>query len=310
MSMVSISKAAWAAPKRSVGFISTNAAVNPHIQIGTIEKFRKSFWDAAYARSLKLGVPKSREVENPNSSSKHPSEEKYRSREEDEVAMLRKRARENMFKHFHMSAASRAMKRGDGGMSKYYYINKDIQSNHPHEDSTALQIKLPSRIDVSTATQAREEMNRHFWSSYQSRRDAQDGIKVRHPTTTHGLHNFAFTQNLHEHQFKLPNTLHDAYLEFGSHTNKMNGQPRPMVIMETKPPFQIVDVNKAWIQLYGYTHEKAIGSTVNELLQGPDTNADVVKNLSLAHLHRAKVNTEHEEVLVNYTPDGRKCKTQ
>eukprot|EP01083_Nonionella_stella_P199582 731744_1 len=148
--------------KQIVAFISTDAAVNLHIQTATIEKFRKSFWDAAAARSLKRGVPKSREVENANSSPKYQSEEKCRSREEDEVvAMLRKCSRDDLFKHFRMSAASRAMKRGDGVMSKYCYLNKDIRPNHPQKDSTALQTELSSLINLSTAEQAREEMNRH-----------------------------------------------------------------------------------------------------------------------------------------------------
>eukprot|EP01083_Nonionella_stella_P015309 42822_1 len=299
MTTVFLSNGARAVPKtkQSAAFVSTNAAIDLHLRTGTIGKFRNSFWNAVVARSSKRGGSKtSKAVENDNSLPKKLNERKHQSQEENEVAMLRKCAREDAFKHVRLSAASRAMKRGDGVMSKYYSLNGDAPSNHHYKDSMTLRTELPSLIDVATAKEAREEMHRHFWSSHQSRRDTQEEIEVRLSNSSR-LHTITSTHNLHEDRFKLPDTLRDAYLEFGSQMAEVNHRPRPMAITETKPPFQIVDVNKAWTQLCGYTREEAIGSTLRELLQGPDSNPEIAKNLASTLMHAVEVDAEHEAVL-------------
>jgi PAS domain S-box-containing protein len=78
-----------------------------------------------------------------------------------------------------------------------------------------------------------------------------------------------------------------------------------MAITQIEPPFAIVDVNKAWCQLCGYTREEAVGSTLKELLQGPETNRNVAKEL-LSSLLEEGSDEEPEAVLVNYRSDGRK----
>ena len=88
----------------------------------------------------------------------------------------------------------------------------------------------------------------------------------------------------------------------------MNHWPRPMTIAEIKPPFKIVDVNKGWSRLCGYSREEAVGSTLKELLQGPETNAAAANNLTALLLQQNNGNTDYEVVLVNYRSDGRKLK--
>lgn len=65
-------------------------------------------------------------------------------------------------------------------------------------------------------------------------------------------------------------------------------------------------MNKAWTKLCGYTREEAVESTLQELLQGPDTNVTVAKILTTSLLRQENGNSEHEAVLVNYRSDGRK----
>ena len=88
----------------------------------------------------------------------------------------------------------------------------------------------------------------------------------------------------------------------------MNHWPRPMTIAEIKPPFKIVDVNKGWSRLYGYFCEEAVGSTLNELLQGPESNAAATNNRITLLLHQNNGNIDYEVVLVNSRSDERKPK--
>lgn len=84
----------------------------------------------------------------------------------------------------------------------------------------------------------------------------------------------------------------------------INHHPRPMAITETTPPFKIVDVNKPWSKLCGYSREEAVNSTLKDLLQGPETNALVASNLVASLLEHD--GAEQEAVLVNYDGRGRK----
>ncbi|KAL7540693.1 hypothetical protein ACHAXR_010306 [Thalassiosira sp. AJA248-18] len=307
MSMLSLYKAARAASKPlSTASISTNAAIDHQIPTAIVKDFRNTIWEAFVARSLKHTneLPISRVIDTPHN---NLNKKGTRSLDDEKDAMLRKCAREDFFKHFRMTAASRAIKRGDGIMSKYFSINGDARSTHRNEGSNAFHTELPSLIDVSTARKAREEMHRHFWTSHLGRKDSQNDIEASLPMTTRSP-TFSLTNeihHLHEHRFKLPSTLNDVYLEFGS---RMDHRSRPMAITEIAKPFKIVDVNKAWSQLCGYTREEAIGSTLKELLQGPETNTAVAKNLISSLVHEHNENAEHEAVLTNYRSDGRKFK--
>jgi len=106
----------------------------------------------------------------------------------------------------------------------------------------------------------------------------------------------------------LPSTLHDAYLEFGLHEfssqlKVRNMHPRAIAITEATPPFKIVEVNKQWVDLCGYSRKKAVGKTLKDLLQGPDTDLRVAKSL-VASLLQGQA--ESEAVLTNYRSDKQK----
>mmetsp|Transcript_6292 Transcript_6292/g.14210 ORF Transcript_6292/g.14210 Transcript_6292/m.14210 type:complete len:357 (+) Transcript_6292:87-1157(+) len=313
MFLLSLRKATRSARMPSITSISTNAAINHKLQAQVVQDFRNQFWEAAALRSARRGGFKNDEARViENAVPKNSNGRKHLSQEDANAIMLRKCAREDLFKHFRMSAASRAMKRGDGVMSKYFSLN-EVQSMHRYEETgdlcTELPVPDPSLTDVSTARKAREDMHHHFWSSHRARKDAQNDAGARLPVTArlptftsanHGNH-------LHEHRFKLPTTLNDVYIEFGSQARGKNQQPpRPMAITESKPPFKIVDVNKAWTELCGYTRDEAVDSTLKELLQGPKTNTAVANGLVASLLQQGNMDTEHEVVLVNYRSDGRR----
>ena len=288
-------RAAHAKPFTSVSSssISTNAAIRPYLSAALVEDFRIQFWKAFAERSVgrdnfrvddTLACRRALDDASSQMSATNPDDEKE--------ALLRKCAREDLFKHFRMSAASRAMKRG-GVMSKYFYLNQSL--TQPYHDMNSPRTEIPSLIDDATARKAREDMYSHFWSSYEARK------ATNVPT-------FSSAQHLHEYRYKLPTTLNDAYLEFGSRMKEMYHSPRPMAITEIEPPFKIVDVNKAWTKLCGYTREESVGSTLKELLAGPETNMDVARSLttSLTHLGDGDLNVEHEAVIVNYRSDSRR----
>jgi PAS domain S-box-containing protein len=221
-------------------------------------------------------------------------------REDEKTLVLSSCARQDLFKHFLMSACSRAMKRGDGIMSKHFCLNDAVDSPaRPPEEIHVEHTELPSLIDIATA---REEMRSHFWSSHQARKDNRSYVDVRlQPTDTSTVN----LQHIHEHHIPIPATLRDAFLEFGSGMRRSKHQPRPIAITSTEPPFTIIDVNKEWTHLCGYTREEAIDSTLQDLLQGADTNVAIAKSLT-SSLLKSENGAEHEAVLVNYRSDGRK----
>jgi len=75
-----------------------------------------------------------------------------------------------------------------------------------------------------------------------------------------------------------------------------------MIVTETRPPFRIVAVNEAWEGLCGYTKEEAEGSTIAQLLQGPETDHCAATSL-ISQLLRGE---DAATVLTNYTKSGRK----
>lgn len=92
-------------------------------------------------------------------------------------------------------------------------------------------------------------------------------------------------------QFELPKTLDEALAD-----------PRAVVVTSINSPFDIVDVNDAWVGLCGYNKDEAKHQNLGKLLQGPDTNADDAKSMV------DKLRREHyaNALLTNYTKQGRK----
>jgi PAS domain S-box-containing protein len=89
----------------------------------------------------------------------------------------------------------------------------------------------------------------------------------------------------------LPRTIQDA----------LRRSSRAIVITEAVKPFRIVDVNKAWEDLCGYSYVEAKGKTLGSLLRGPETDALAATAL-IAQLLRGE---EAGATLTNYTKDNR-----
>lgn len=94
-----------------------------------------------------------------------------------------------------------------------------------------------------------------------------------------------------KHQLPLPTSLQEA--EFDS---------RAIVITKAQTPFEIVDVNDAWVGLCGYSKEEARHHSVGSLLKGPETNQDALTHMLDDLLHGKEATT----VITNYTKSGRK----
>ena len=95
--------------------------------------------------------------------------------------------------------------------------------------------------------------------------------------------------SLYEHS--LPKTLSEALSD-----------PRPIVVTSATSPFEIVDVNEAWVGLCGYSREEAKRQHLGQMLNGPETDVSVAREM-VATLQR-----EHysHAILTNYTKAGRK----
>lgn len=78
--------------------------------------------------------------------------------------------------------------------------------------------------------------------------------------------------------------------------------PRPLVVTSAASPFEVVEVNEAWVGLCGYSREEAMQQNLGQMLNGPETDVsmarEMVATLQREHYSRA--------VLTNYTKTGRK----
>jgi PAS domain S-box-containing protein len=92
-------------------------------------------------------------------------------------------------------------------------------------------------------------------------------------------------------QESLPKTISEALAD-----------SRAVVITSAASPFDIVDVNDAWVGLCGYSREEALNRNLGDLLQGPETSADVTRNM----FSRLKREHYSEAFIANYTKTGRK----
>jgi PAS domain S-box-containing protein len=89
----------------------------------------------------------------------------------------------------------------------------------------------------------------------------------------------------------LPRTLQDA----------LRRSSRAIVITEAVKPFRIVNVNKAWENLCGYSYVEAKDMTLGSLLSGPETDRLTGTALVSQLLH----GEEAGAILTNYTKDNR-----
>jgi PAS domain S-box-containing protein len=96
---------------------------------------------------------------------------------------------------------------------------------------------------------------------------------------------------LKQRQESLPETMSEALAD-----------SRPIVVTSAAFPFDVVDVNQAWVGLCEYTREEAVNRNLDDLLQGPETSAEVARDM----ISRLKRDQYSEAYLTNYTKSGRK----
>lgn len=191
--------------------------------------------------------------------------------------MRAKLAREDFFKHYRMSASMRAAKRGDGEM-----FTAEREGG----------VLLNHLLEIDAAKRARENLFEQFWASAESRRSIAKS-KLSKLSTPIPPKNTSSNYRL-----RVPKTLSDAYLEFGN----QGASHRAVAITEAVHPFKIVDVNKSWIDLCGFTRNQAAGKPIRSLLQGPATDQTVAKTLSSLLLLGKD---EYDVVLTNYKSNGK-----
>jgi len=100
---------------------------------------------------------------------------------------------------------------------------------------------------------------------------------------------------LQARETSIPKTLEEAMAD-----------SRAVVVTSLTSPFDIIDVNDAWVGLCGYKREEALNQNLGKLLQGPDTNAQTAQSM-ISQLRR-----EHfaSAMITNYTKQGRKFKNK
>eukprot|EP00529_Nitzschia_sp_RCC80_P029137 CAMPEP_0113458272 /NCGR_PEP_ID=MMETSP0014_2-20120614/9838_1 /TAXON_ID=2857 /ORGANISM="Nitzschia sp." /LENGTH=325 /DNA_ID=CAMNT_0000349793 /DNA_START=378 /DNA_END=1355 /DNA_ORIENTATION=- /assembly_acc=CAM_ASM_000159 len=90
---------------------------------------------------------------------------------------------------------------------------------------------------------------------------------------------------------ELPSTLQEAL-----------DDERPIVVTSASSPFEVVDVNPAWVSLCGFTREEAVGKSLQDLIQGPETDEQVAAGM----VRQLRQQSYAQASLTNYTKDGRK----
>eukprot|EP00539_Tryblionella_compressa_P021780 CAMPEP_0178890150 /NCGR_PEP_ID=MMETSP0747-20121128/18176_1 /TAXON_ID=913974 /ORGANISM="Nitzschia punctata, Strain CCMP561" /LENGTH=270 /DNA_ID=CAMNT_0020559757 /DNA_START=140 /DNA_END=953 /DNA_ORIENTATION=- len=94
----------------------------------------------------------------------------------------------------------------------------------------------------------------------------------------------------------LPRTLQDA----------LRPSSRAIVVTETSKPFRVLNVNKAWEDLCGYSFLEAKGKSLGSMLKGEETDQLAVTAVVNQLLQGNEVTT----VLTNYTKEGRKFRNR
>jgi PAS domain S-box-containing protein len=94
----------------------------------------------------------------------------------------------------------------------------------------------------------------------------------------------------------LPKTLRDA----------LRPSSRAIVVTETKAPFRVVNVNKAWEDLCGYTFLESKGRSLGYLLKGEETDGVALTCM----INKLLEGEEAIAIVTNYTKEGRKFRNR
>lgn len=98
-----------------------------------------------------------------------------------------------------------------------------------------------------------------------------------------------------DYNVALPRSLQEYY-------EVSSKEKHAMVVTSIQPPFQVVDVNDAWIGLCGYTRGESIDHSLGELLQGQETDKEALRDF----LKKLASGQEATVTITNYTKKGRK----
>jgi PAS domain S-box-containing protein len=96
--------------------------------------------------------------------------------------------------------------------------------------------------------------------------------------------------------YAFPKTLRDA----------LRPSSRAIVVTEANAPFRVVNVNKAWEDLCGYTYLESKGRSLGALLKGEETDGITVTAMINKLLH----GEEAIAIVTNYTKEGRKFRNR
>jgi PAS domain S-box-containing protein len=121
---------------------------------------------------------------------------------------------------------------------------------------------------------------------------SQDQLRYK-SSSSNGIAVEAQDNLIGEEEAPLPKTFEDAV---------SREQHRAIVVTEARAPFRVVDVNKEWEGLCGYSYVESKGKTLGELLRGPETNT----SSATALVNKLMQGEEAGVVLTNYTKSGRK----
>ena len=156
-----------------------------------------------------------------------------------------------------------------------------LQSRDNARDETALQSKLPPLLNLGRM----DELSN------------AGKIKRKLPPLDEDQMGFNTGYSAQASAVPLPRSMDDIGQA------KLDIDTRAIVLTETRNPFNIVTVNKAWEELCGHGRDECRGKSLGELLQGPETDMDTGRSLVSKLLAGEQVDSL---LMTNYTKSGRK----
>mmetsp|Transcript_18267 Transcript_18267/g.26225 ORF Transcript_18267/g.26225 Transcript_18267/m.26225 type:complete len:321 (+) Transcript_18267:174-1136(+) len=170
--------------------------------------------------------------------------------------------------------------------------SSQLSYTSPETDFVSNQLNIPQGIPYSDELLSKIQACPLMNMEVSHPESASGAIHAHHFFDTHQIVQlYQSTMNNDAHA-PLPSTIQDALA---------TEEPRAIVITEANAPFNIVDVNDAWVGLCGYSKEEARHKSL-QLIQGPATDRRVLDGM-LAELLDGR---ETSTTVTNYTKNGRK----